>query len=388
MFNGRGRPVALAAVLFAAGILAACGNSGTSGRGEGLASYSSVNTTVGFGGSGADLWATTSNGNLYLTTNGGSSWTQSTPPVSLLGLTSPTFNISQYGASDVWVVAPDNGTESLSESTNDGQTWSKPDPVSSIPIPSTARGAVGEQQVYVQILNPTVGYVVLDQYLTATGGFWTLDTSSNAGDSFTPTELPASGPVEFDSTDQGFLVGGPGDQSVFQSSDGGSTWTQLDVEPPVAANFTVGFPLTGTSASVVVPVTVSPSDGTTEVYFMTATAASSAAAAQTPAQPASGPWTVSGTSESVAMDNSPNGAWFGVAPDGSHVYSSNASGTSWTATASQGLPAGVTTVVSTGTNNAVAEVNDSTCTNKASCVSKASLYSTSDTGASWDSVSF
>src|SRR5215472_4098254 len=63
---------------------------------------SSVDSITGFGGAGRDLWATTSSGGLYLTTNGGASWASRVAPVSLAGLASASYDIGQSGRSLVW----------------------------------------------------------------------------------------------------------------------------------------------------------------------------------------------------------------------------------------------------------------------------------------------
>jgi hypothetical protein len=380
----------LAAALIAAAVglcsLASCGQQRvpTSQAVQRAQALDDVDPVAGFGGSGGDLWVTTPGGSLYLSTSGGSSWIRRTPPVSLAGLAPGSYAVAQSGASLVWLVAPDRHAETLFESDNGGRTWPRRIPVRSVPIPRYAQSAVGAYQVYAQLLNSRVGFVVLDGYMTAMGGYWTLDESTTSGASFRTTPLPASGPVRFSSSTQGFLAGGPAGQDLYRTADGSATWQQLDVTPPVAANWVVGFPLSQNATAAIAPVTVTLANGATELYSMRIALAASA---HEPS-PAGAPLRV-GTSSIQTVTASGQGRFFAIALNSSHVYTSADSGASWTTSASKGLPAaGAASLVYTGPDSAVAELSQITCSHKADCVFHAALYATNNDGRLWRPMDF
>ena len=389
--NRSGRlAAALIATVVGMFCLASCGQqrAPTSQAGQRAQVTDDVDPVADFGGSGRDLWVTTPDGSLYLSTSGGSSWIRRTPPVSLAGLATGSYAVAQSGTSLVWLVAPDHHAETLFVSDNDGRTWPRRTTVRSVPIPTYAQAAVGAYQVFAQLLNSRVGFVVLDGYMTAMGGYWTLDESTTSGASFRTTPLPASGPVQFSSATQGFLAGGPADHDLYRTTDGSAAWQQLDVTPPVTANWVVGFPVSQSSTAVVAPVTVTLANGATELYSMRAPlAAASPAAATHSASPAGAPLPVG--ESSVQVTASGQGRFFAVALNSSRVYTSADSGGSWTAGASKGLPAaGGASVVYTGPDSAVADVSQITCTHKANCVFHAALYATSNDGRLWQHMNF
>jgi hypothetical protein len=347
---------------------------------------SAVNSVAGFGGAGRNLWATTSSGGLYLTTNGGASWAKRVAPVSLTGLATGSYGIAQSGRSLVWLVAPARGTETLFRSDNDGRTWSVSAAVPSVRVPSYARPGIAQAQVYVQLLDSHVGVVVLDQFLTAFGGYWTLDESTTSGRSFTTTRLPTFGPVQFGSAADGYLAGGPGDQDVYRTSDNGRYWTKLNVTPPVSANFTAAFPLSATPATAVVPVTVTMPSGATRVYSMRVPLPAQGERTQAAkAIPRASRLNISGSAEQVAIA-SRAGVLFAVAPNGSRVYTSDDGGARWAVSASHGLPSGVESVIYTRRNGAIAEVDQSSCASKSSCEFHTSLFTTTNGGLTWSAL--
>jgi photosystem II stability/assembly factor-like uncharacterized protein len=340
---------------------------------------------VNCGGSGADLWASTSNGNLYLTTNGGVSWVQRTPPISLApstGTMGPMprglFDVGLAGTT-VWLVAPTDNKELLFQSDNEGKSWSQPDLVPTTPVPTSAQSPIGADEVYVQLLSPEVGFIAVDHFFQALDADSSLDESTNGGASFTVTRLPAEGygPVRFISATDGFIAGGPGTQHLYETADGGMTWEQLTVVPPVRGDYTVGFPLAVTSSGAVAPVTVMVT-GRDELYAMRASPSG-------PGQLIGTPLTLGKSYDvSIALTSS---SLLAVA-SGSQVYTSDDAGETWTAVESKGLPPGwgIAEVISTGHDTAVANVTYGNCPDKTNCEYGSALYATSDEGVTWTPV--
>lgn len=222
-----------------------------------------------FGGNGPNLWATTPPGDLYLSTDGGTSWMKASTPVPLRQM--PSEPVSRYGVAPygvtvfgatVWLVAPAHGRDALFESRDGGNRWSAP-----LRVPGTASGSGGDE-VSVELLNTRDGFVEVEPRSRANAGL--LDSSTDGGSTFRTRRLPARGVVHFDSTTVGFLVTVTG-HSLYETTDAGASWRRLTVSPPGlnSSGYQTGFPLGVTSSWTVVPVTVTRS-GTGSLYAMAA----------------------------------------------------------------------------------------------------------------------
>ncbi len=370
----------------------------------GLHSGAITGSVVGFGGTGSDLWATTTRGSLYLSTTGGAAWTASTPPASLIGVDVTNVAVAQYGTTIVWLVAPDNGREMLFRSADDGMTWSQPAPIASVPLSQETEAQLSTEEtapdvVTAQLVNSQVGFIVFDQYIAGTESIPTLDVSADSGESFTVMHLPTFGSVQFSSPTDGFLVGGPGNQRVYRTVDGGASWTQLSVTSPVDLDYAVGFPLSQSASTVVIPLYVRTSVGKTaetQLYAMDIPSSS----AKVPAHALGSPLSVIGgvrTPKFVSTATSPPGTLVVFASGGKYKYTTGNRGTSWTeSSASSGLPSGwsLGTVVSTGPTSDVAEASATSCagTNEygkeVSCQEQSALFVTNNSGYDWTRVNF
>lgn len=348
-------------------------------------------SVTSFGGAGVDLWAVTTTGGFYLTTNGGRSWATITPPVSLAGVQSHQVAIAQYETSIVWLVAPDGGQEVLFRSDNAGKTWSAPQVVASrsslSPEDQAALATQGTtpDTVYAQLLSASEGFITLDRSVFATFAIATVDVSINGGQSFATMVLPTFGRVVFESPTVGFVAGGPGDQQIYETADAGSTWTKLDVVGPTTANWSLGLPLLpGSDSTAIVPVYANGGQVGTELYMVQTNAA-----ARTPGPPLDVVGTT--TSSGLVLTNSGNDL-FAMTPKGRHVYRSGSAGASWTASTVAGLPTGwsLVTIVSAGTGSAIAVATNKSCAatdtygRKADCSELSALFSTAKlTGGTW-----
>lgn len=363
---------------------------GRSGAGAaGAITLSSVNDTVNFGGTGNDLWAVTGTGTLYVSSNGGTSWTSSIPPVSLTRLRSPEYAVSA-GQRTVLLVAPDNGQETVFTSATRGEHWSggytlRPYATTQGTTPAFPPGA---DEVSVQRTATTTIHVSFDQFLQATQARSTLETSTDGGASFTPSRLPTFGAVQFTSASDGVLVGGPGQQHIFETTNGGSSWQALGFAAPSTADFSIGFPLSVTGATVTLPETVTAS-AETQLFFVpagTALARQAVPRAQLPAVGA--PLTVPGVSIRPVALSGTGGHALVMAPNGQKWYRTSNSATSWSSGSAQGIPSGtgIAVLVSSGASKAVVEATHGSCTDKQQCTYRSSLYATDDGGAVWSPV--
>ncbi len=348
-------------------------------------------SVTSFGGAGVDLWAVTTTGTLYLTTDGGQSWATITPPVSLAGVRPDEVAVAQYQTSLVWLVAPDGGQEVLFRSENAGKTWSGPEVVASRPSLSPEDQAALATQgttpdtVYAQLLSPTEGFITLDRSIFATLAIATLDVSIDGGESFDTMVLPTFGRVAFKSPTVGFVAGGPGGQQIYETVDAGSTWTKLGVVGPATANWSLSLPvLFGSGSTATVPVYANGGQIGTELYLVQTNAA---------ARTRGPPLHVAGTTTSsgLILTNYANDL-VAMTPKGRHVYRSGSGGASWTTSTVTGLPTGwsLVTIVSTGTGSAVAVATNRSCAatdaygRKADCSEMSALFSTATlTGGSW-----
>lgn len=369
-----------------------------------------------FGGTGPSLWAVTTMGNLDLSSDGGSSWHQSTTPVSLSGLYEPEFSVGTLGTT-VWLVAPNSGVDYLYTSAKDGQTWTQgvviPTAAPGHPLLKTIQGTnvQGTNLVHVDLVTAELGYVAIDHFYQATDAESTLDQSTNGGISFVATSLPNFGPVSFENSTDGFLVGGGGTQFAYATDNAGKSWTDIVVKPSIDAGWRVGTPVEISGTTFVIPVTAYPTGQTTSLSLMgwnfssmanPSDAATSPVPAATRLPITKATSAARSTAVGTPLKLGATGNALVVASgrklmvtessDGQAVLHSDDAGQTWTSTSSQGLPPGwgVHSLVMTGPTSAVAGVSYSSCDGykgkTSGCTTESALYSTANGGASWDQV--
>ncbi len=184
-------------------------------------------------------WAVV-NGRLMLTSDGGTTWTDRTPPLGAMtgenplgvafadplhgwvaineSFTSPSD--ASYGRVDVW--RTDDG----------GLTWEK------VQLPPAVINRAGEVMGAVEFdfLDTTHGFAFItggmatgyggDLYWTADGGrTWSVDRPTPPGPGIT-------GGIAFASANDGLVLGGAPGNRAFVTHDGGATWTRFSVPAP------------------------------------------------------------------------------------------------------------------------------------------------------------
>lgn len=362
-------------------------------------------SVTGSAGAGTDLWTLTTAGNLFLSTDGGSTWQQATLPVSLVGEQANApggFAVAQFGTSTVWLVAPDGGQEELFVSDDAGKSWAPPAPVVSRPSLSPedqqalSGAGTGPDIVYAQLLSPTLGFIAYERSVFATFAIATLDISTNGGQSFRTTILPTFGPVELDSATVGYVVGGPGNQRAYETTDGGTSWAPLDVAGPTTENWRLGLPmLSGSNAAAVVPLYVSDGQGGTVLHSVEAVEGTPSphTAAAGIAHALGAPVHVAGPTGGILVTKMGSDV-VAFTSRGTHSYRSENRGASWTASTSTGLPTGwsLRALVSTSTQSVVARVTERQCAAKSAdgknidCTEQSALFSTTAAGGAWSRI--
>ncbi len=331
-----------------------------------------------FGGNGPNLWATTPDGDLYLSTDGGTSWTKALTPVPVVAARQmPSEPVQRYGVAPygvtvfgatVWLVTPTHGRDVLFESHDGGERWSAPRPV-----PGAASGS-GGTQISVQLLNTHDGFVAVEPRASAKAG--ALDGSTDGGAKLFTRRLPARGIVHFDSTTVGFLVTVTG-RRIYETTDAGASWRPLTAKPtgPEASDYRIGFPLGVTSSWVVVPVTVTKS-GTGSLYTMAAE----------PGRAARALGHLVGTrGYGVVVADTSSRAFSG---SGRVSYSFHPGWTSWTTLTARGalVPAGwvVSTAMGTLTGSWVVSEVHRSCSHTGACSYAQVLYTAA--GTAWQPI--
>lgn len=354
----------------AAGLIIS-GAVGSTPRTSTTAADASSSNVASFGGSAVGMWAVTTSGALKLSDDDGSTWTQASLPNGVTPGPQTGLSAAIHG-STVWLGASGANKQGLYVSHDSGQNWSQ----ASLPTLGTS------SSVDVEPGASGAANIVEDAQDSVLSGQAVLyRTSSSASSALTSqVQLPTQGTVSAVSANAAYLVGGPGNQSAYESTDGESTWTKLTVPPEIPnTNYTLGAPVM-LGGAVFIPVTTLPPDGSTELDLYPVPGG-------TGTTPSSGrvlSLQESGVTASAVATSSAGGAVWAVSPDGSHV-SVATSLAGWTTVTASGLPAGVS-VTAISATQAFAFESNASCTNKTSCVLTTGLYETTDGGKTWTAV--
>jgi photosystem II stability/assembly factor-like uncharacterized protein len=219
--------------------------------------------------SGEEGWATSEVG-LSWTRDAGEDWETITPPgLSADQIGAVYFANSQEGR--VLATGPGGRQGWLSltlyRTSDGGRSWT------SAPLPGERLAATGN--TVVSFADAEDGYVVTEEGAAAgpapraTAMFATHD----GGRSWTSLPAPpVSGYISFESASSGWLVGGPEGSGFYRTTDGGRSWQQIQLPHPagVGTIASYGLPRIESGGAGLLPVTYNTtSGGTTVAVFET-----------------------------------------------------------------------------------------------------------------------
>lgn len=211
---------------------------------------------------GSVVWVRTQQNELYRSTDGGSTFSQVTPPswptvgAALCGIGAP----PEATSSMMWIAQSTCGGQVYVAHTDDsGNTWTK----STLPtrydpqaFPSASASFVNNNDGWTSVITGHVGVSeVTDLFRSVDGGqHWTLETS-----------VPEMGPAQFITSSLGFAGSANEQNAINRTTDGGGSWQP--VELPLPSGFSAfQASLQGT------PQFTSPEDGVLAVSFAPMTA--------------------------------------------------------------------------------------------------------------------
>jgi photosystem II stability/assembly factor-like uncharacterized protein len=325
-----------------------------------------------------------SNDALYMTSNGGQTWTGITPPGVPGGAVWGVYFLdTQHG----WVVSSSaTNPEQLevSVTTDGGTSWS------TSPLRSPNPMFTDVSAAYVEFVDAQHGWVAATIGPSNGGALpqGVLFQTTDGGATWQQLQMPVGGPVEFVSTTTGWLADGiQGEISpqFYVTSDGGRSWTPETVTPPT------GF--TQDQATYTIPSFTSPADvvlaafdnGNSATAGFYQTNDSGSTWQLKAAVPAGNPG--GDVSPSAAVVNP--GAWVAASVNGTKITTITQDGASQVSISPAGFPAdsgiGDASFTSTGTTGVGwVVVSTSQCAgSKSACTETTALFSTTDGGAHW-----
>ncbi len=168
---------------------------------------------------------------LFWTNSAGEKWVEITPQD--LG-TSTILNAFFIDRAMGWVVTLQDDLKSesdsvleLSTTTDGGQTWSKK------PLATLSGDGIGS--VSVDFTDVQNGWVMTRLASNSNFNRGLLLATTDGGQTWNKLPAPPAGnPVNFTSATDGWIVGGPGDNSLYVTRDGGYSWRQQSVRYPSA----------------------------------------------------------------------------------------------------------------------------------------------------------
>jgi photosystem II stability/assembly factor-like uncharacterized protein len=384
--------VAAFAVALIAFVIGATGGGGDSARAE---SPSVVAAQMVEGEQG---WALNGNG-LSWTADGGARWTSIEPP----GLEAAAIRgVAFHDARDGVIVAVEGSSASSTGPTvsayrtdDGGATWK----VEGLPETPQLVGRVS-------ISYPEAGrvWLLVENSVGAFGASALLYASDDGGAGWRLLpEPPAGGDVGFDSPAEGWIAGGAAGEGLYRTTDGGSSWQQVQVSTPAGVGelgVSYGLPQIAGDGTGVLPVTFDGDFGHSAVGLY---ATSDAGSSWTPSSlvslqgsiaPAPDPEEVafSGPRTVVIQDPATAGLQQVTVPSGpgSTAWSQGEDQSSPLAAqvAATGLPTGVSPVSFPEDEGepkfGFAVVNSEKCEDKTECTAYHALLVTEDGGRTWN----
>jgi photosystem II stability/assembly factor-like uncharacterized protein len=170
---------------------------------------------------------------LASTVNDGQSWTDITPPA--MG-DEPVDRAYFLDTMNSWVLKTRHSSIKNREvrsllvchTTNGGKTWT------STPILAANPGDVEQFSGHAtfQFVDAKTGWLTLSRWSGANFQIGELLSTADGGTSWTRKSIIPFGSVSFPSATVGWLAGGPGGRNLYQTVDGGASWSAITVPLP------------------------------------------------------------------------------------------------------------------------------------------------------------
>jgi photosystem II stability/assembly factor-like uncharacterized protein len=321
---------------------------------------------------------------LFLTADGGRTWTPITPPGVRPSSVKGVFFLDPGHGWLVWSRPAPRGLFRLeiSATVNGGRSWS------TAPLGAPSWLFTSAEPAYIAFTDARHGWVAVDVTQTATSPAGVLFRTSDGGASWQQLPMPTGGPVAFTGPQTGRLVCDcqPGirpAEQFYVTADGGQAWHAETVTPPAGYR--------RDQATYVIPRAAGPAAGVLAAVFGGGGTRAVMALYQSAGHDA--PWVLKtvvpigrppGDINGLPVIISP-GTWVIVSMDARQVVTVTRGGGRQSTVRISGLPAGGLAAASfTSARTGWAIVGTGRCAHfKSDCTQTSALYSTTDGGAHW-----
>jgi photosystem II stability/assembly factor-like uncharacterized protein len=353
-----------ARTILALALICACAGCGTragSDASQPSAFVAAIPATVLLAGDAdtPQAWAVTRR-LLEFSDDGGISWRKVSGPFA----PAEYLDVARADTNSAWAVGIVDGGVRLARTSDAGATWS----VTAIAHPDGPSPAIGAA---VQLLSSSVGFVTVQQHLTASSTEGWLYASTDGGDHFATARLPSiTGSVTFQSPTVGTYVGLGG--HIFGSDDGGQTWQPGKLQPGASS---LSTPLPIKSSTYAVVATAQPGGGTSVQLAKQHGVGDYL--------PAGMPLAIKGEKSGGLLPAASDGkvVWVGV---GLTLYASSDVGATWAVVATSGLKGGMLLLARPIAGRGFAVMQEGSCAAfKSDCTSTTTVYVSNDDGRTW-----
>ena len=208
---------------------------------------------------------------LYRTKTGGQHWTNITPPnIGQSIIRAVSFLDTQHG----WLILTkaDKGgniTYALARTFDGGKNWQNKE--LSLFEPGDVNSLAGA--VYLQFIDANVGWQVIKRATSSNFSKGTLFKTTDGGDTWTQLSIPIGEPVHFVTGDIGWTAGGTAGNELYRTQDGGRSWYPQTVGPPLALDISqrklYQLPVFVNAYEGVLPVIMSDGNNTETEFYVT-----------------------------------------------------------------------------------------------------------------------
>ena len=164
---------------------------------------------------------------LFWTKDGGSEWSDITPPAAASGSLMAAQFIDHLSG---WAISQDPVTGEMTVwfTTNSGQDWESLTLIEGNAVIGPLASAV-----YLDVLDDQTGWVVVRLVSSANFNTGRLFRITNGGENLEEFGIPFGAPVSFIDMERGWLAGGPAGNQLFYTQDGGRAWQEQNLKSSI-----------------------------------------------------------------------------------------------------------------------------------------------------------
>lgn len=202
---------------------------------------------------------------LFWTSDSGQTWDEIGPSIPIDATVQDVEFIDINTGWMLWTTINADGSSNftIAHTSDHGTTWD----VTAFSLFEAGEISAHSKESSMGWLDAQTGWIVVKQSSSSNFSLGTLFTTSNAGSTWKRLNLPVADHVVFNNPQVGWATGGPANDQVFKTQDGGNTWQNAKPDLPINSSSTIYEPYYANGQGILVMTNLNAENGSNLYAF-------------------------------------------------------------------------------------------------------------------------